>query len=320
MKKIVLTMLLVLCASCLRAMNYEEARNRAWFLTDKMAYELNLTAEQYDRAYQINLDYFMSLRSQSDCIGPYWQYRDVDLRCILYDWQYNLYRTLDYFFRPVRWYDAQWYYPVFDHYRYGYYYFDRPNIYATYYGGMWRRRGHNSPSPYLAMRPKHGVGLRDQYRQGWIGGGNMPPHEGFRPNASNRHNGGHGNHSNPNWNGSNHRPQGGGNARPGGMNGNGKPNDGLTIMRPWNGNKDARPGVGNHTSGRPSLGEGYRGKQQNGNNGTKSNGFRDGYINYRQTGRSSATPINNRTGVTPNSRGNANAQSSSRGGRSFGGR
>ena len=29
------------------AMSYEQARNQALFLTDKMAYELNLTEEQY---------------------------------------------------------------------------------------------------------------------------------------------------------------------------------------------------------------------------------------------------------------------------------
>ena len=77
------------------AMDYEEARQRAWFLTDKMAYELNLTPEQYDRAYEINLDYLMSIRTASDCSGYYWEYRNADLRCILFDWQYNLFRTID---------------------------------------------------------------------------------------------------------------------------------------------------------------------------------------------------------------------------------
>ena len=100
-------------------MDYEEARQRAWFLTDKMAYELNLTPEQYDRAYEINLDYLMSIRTASDCSGYYWEYRNADLRCILFDWQYNLFRTIDYFLRPIRWVRAGWYYPVCDHYRYG---------------------------------------------------------------------------------------------------------------------------------------------------------------------------------------------------------
>lgn len=124
--------LLLLCFAistfAAKAIDYVEARQQAWFLTDKMAYELNLTPEQYDRAYEINLDYLMSLRTPNDCSGYYWQYRNADFRYILYDWQYNIYCTLDYFFRPVRWSHAAWYYPVFDRYRHGYYYFNRPTI------------------------------------------------------------------------------------------------------------------------------------------------------------------------------------------------
>lgn len=176
MKRIALSLLLLVAAFSAKAMSYEEARQQAWFLTDKMAYELNLTSEQYDRAYQINLDYLMSVDTPSDCGGYYWQYRDADFRCVLFDWQYNLYRTLDYFFRPVRWVQSRWYYPVFDHYRYGYYYFDHPSVYVSYRGGMWRRRGHNDPSPYVAMVPARGFGMRDQYRnRNWTGGRNEPP-------------------------------------------------------------------------------------------------------------------------------------------------
>ena len=47
-------MLLTLTAT-ISAMSYEQAREQALFLTDKMAYELNLTEEQYDAAYEIIL-------------------------------------------------------------------------------------------------------------------------------------------------------------------------------------------------------------------------------------------------------------------------
>ena len=40
------------------AMSYEQARQEALYLTDKMAYELNLNDQQYNDAYEINLDYF----------------------------------------------------------------------------------------------------------------------------------------------------------------------------------------------------------------------------------------------------------------------
>ena len=144
MKRTLLTLIIAIMALTARAISYDDARQQAWFITDKMAYELNLTPEQYDRAYQINLDYLMSLNGPTDITGAYWQYRDIDLRCILFDWQYNLLSTLDYFYRPVRWYTSRWYYPVYDHYRIGYYYYTRPNIYITYHGCTWHRRPHTT--------------------------------------------------------------------------------------------------------------------------------------------------------------------------------
>ena len=62
MKKLVimLTALFTMTVSA-NAMSYEQARQQALFLTDKMAYELDLTEEQYEAAYEINLDYLMSV-------------------------------------------------------------------------------------------------------------------------------------------------------------------------------------------------------------------------------------------------------------------
>ena len=279
MKRILLSLLLVLLAFSVKAMNYEDAREQAWFLTDKMAYELNLTPEQYDRAYQINLDYLMSLRTPSDCNGYYWTYRDADLRCILFDWQYNLYRTLTYFYHPVRWYQTRWYYPVFDRYRYGYYYFDCPNVYVTYRGGMWRRRSHNDPSPYIAMRPHRGSGMRDHYHnRDWFGGNlNGRPNHNSRPNFNNERP----NHNNGRPNFNNGRPEY--NGRPGN---NGRPNN------------HNRPNTNN---GRPSR------PNNNGNN------FRDEYTNYRQTGNSgqNGRGFGNGIGTPTNNRGNNNRMNNS---------
>jgi len=46
------------------AMSYNAAKHEALFLSDKMAYELNLTAAQYEAVYEINLDYLMSLNGK----------------------------------------------------------------------------------------------------------------------------------------------------------------------------------------------------------------------------------------------------------------
>ena len=62
----------------LNAMSYEEARDRARFLTDKMAYELNLNDQQYNDAYEINLDYLMNIRTASDASSVYLEYRNAD--------------------------------------------------------------------------------------------------------------------------------------------------------------------------------------------------------------------------------------------------
>ena len=51
------------------AMSYEQARQQALFLTDKMAYELNLTEDQYEAAYEVNLDYLMSVDTYDDLYG-----------------------------------------------------------------------------------------------------------------------------------------------------------------------------------------------------------------------------------------------------------
>lgn len=164
MKRILMSFALMFAfALNMAAMDYAEARERAWFLTDKMAYELDLTPEQYDIAYQINLDYLLSIRTPSDCRGRYWHYRNTDLRYILFDWQYDLFRSLEYFYRPVRWVHASWYYPVCRHYRYGYYYFHRPTIYVSYRGCGWHRRGRSDRSPYYGMRITRRDGLRHQY-------------------------------------------------------------------------------------------------------------------------------------------------------------
>lgn len=258
MKRLLFILITAFCVgSQLRALPYDQARQEAWFLTDKMAYELNLTSDQYDRAYQVNLDYFLSIGSEADCYGYYWTYRDNDLRYILFDWQYSLYSTLDYFFRPVRWLRSAWYFPIFDHYRRGYYYFDRPLAYLSYRGVGWRRRGHNDRSPFAGYSPRPGGGLRDRYH-----GGGAPP---TRPEIG----------------------RGGHNDRPGFGNNNGRPGFGN------NGN-NGRPGFGNGNNSRPGFGNGNNGN--NGRPGNGNTGGRDNNTGGFGQGNSNNRPGNGNTG------------------------
>ena len=72
MKKMLFTLVAMLTiAVSANAMSYEQARREALFLTDKMAYELNLTDAQYEAAYEINLDYLTGVTSYNDVFGTY---------------------------------------------------------------------------------------------------------------------------------------------------------------------------------------------------------------------------------------------------------
>ena len=64
MKKLFFALMMLTVTISANAMSYEQARREALFLTDKMAYELNLTDEQYEAAYEINLDYLMGVTSR----------------------------------------------------------------------------------------------------------------------------------------------------------------------------------------------------------------------------------------------------------------
>ena len=90
MRRIILSIVAMLTISLsANAMTYEQARNEALFLTDKMAYELNLSSEQYEAAYEINLDYLMGVTSRNDVFGTYWERRNLDMSYILLEWQWN---------------------------------------------------------------------------------------------------------------------------------------------------------------------------------------------------------------------------------------
>ncbi len=147
MKKMILSLIAMLAiAAQANAMSYEQARNEALFLTDKMAYELNLNDAQYEAAYEINLDYLMGVTSHTDVFGPYWDRRNADIRFILYSWQWDAFCAATYFYRPLYWSAGYWHFGIYARYPYrDYYYFGRPRFYVTYRGGhSWRMNGGRS--------------------------------------------------------------------------------------------------------------------------------------------------------------------------------
>ena len=182
------------------AMSYEQARNQALFLTDKMAYELNLTDQQYEAAYEINLDYLMRIDNADDLYGAYWRQRNLDLSYILLDWQYRAYVDASYFYRPLYWNDGFWHFGIYARYPHrDFFYFGCPNFVWTYSGGhSWM---HNGGRSWYYGRPWNGPrdggphpGMRRNWDNGRYGAGFVyqhgqrtwaqAPQRGFRPNGN----------------------------------------------------------------------------------------------------------------------------------------
>ena len=187
--------LLLTVALSTMAMSYEQARDRALFLTDKMAYELNLNDEQYEAAYEVNLDYLMSISTYDDLYGTYWTRRNMDLSYILFDWQYNAFCSAAYFYRPLIWTDGVWRFSIYARYpNRTYFYFGRPAFYATYYGGhSWHRNGGRSWYHGRTFGPRPGesrFGMRDRYDRGDFRGqrGHDRRHDNGRYDRNNRRN------------------------------------------------------------------------------------------------------------------------------------
>lgn len=203
MKKfiIVLVAMVTMTVTSASAMSYEQARQQALFLTDKMAYELNLTDDQYEAAYEINLDYLMGVNSVDDLYGAYWRQRNLDLSYILLDWQYRSYLNATYFYRPLYWDGGFWHFGIYARYPHrDYYFFGRPQFYMSYHGGhSWRMNGGRSwynGREFGGPRPggQQRIGMRDGFNRGDFGRGqsfgnmnrNNTPQFGNRTQNNNR--------------------------------------------------------------------------------------------------------------------------------------
>lgn len=180
MKKFILALvaMVTMTFTTASAMSYEQARQQALFLTDKMAYELNLTDDQYEAAYETNLDYLMSVNTVDDLYGIYWRQRNMDLSYILLDWQYRTFINASYFYRPLYWDAGYWHFGIYARYPHrDYFYFGRPHFYVSYRGGhSWRMNGGRSwyhgrdfGGPRPGGHPR--VGMRDGFNRGDFGRG-----------------------------------------------------------------------------------------------------------------------------------------------------
>ena len=231
-------------------MPYNTARNEALFLSDKMAYELGLTATQYEAVYEINLDYLLNLDTRADVFGFWWDVRNRDLCYVLSTWQYDRFLASEWFYRPVIWTNTGVTFSIYSRYGVGRMFFDRPAVFVTFRGGHSHRNGSFYSGHHFDRRPN-------------------PPrdHGNHGSNHNNHNNGNHNNNGgwNHNGNGNHNNHNGNGNWNHGG-NHNGTPN-GNGNHNPSTGNGHRPSGNGNHS---PSMGGGFGNGHGNGSAHTPS--------------------------------------------------
>ncbi|WP_278902283.1 hypothetical protein [Leyella stercorea] len=179
MRRLFATIVMVLgFAVAASAMSYSQAREQALFLTDKMAYELNLTDDQYEAAYEINLDYLLSVNSDDELYGDYWRWRNIDFSYVLLDWQYRMFCEAAYFYRPLYFSAGVWHFAIYARYPHrDYFYFNRPTVYVSYRGGhSWRQNNGSSWYSGRTFGSRRGgdahFGMRDGFKRGDYGRGN----------------------------------------------------------------------------------------------------------------------------------------------------
>lgn len=203
MKRILFIFLAAILSTtvCNAAMSNSKVRKETRFLTDKMAYEMNLSTEQYNDVYEINYDFIAGinylmddvLRGEEWALNRYYDYLDVrndDLRWVLSNRQYSRFMQATYFFRPVYISGSRWSFRVYITYtNTNHYYFPRPYHYRTYCGGHYRTHFHNVS--YYRGRHNHpsyngNFRIRDDKsyytsRRSDFGSVNIRPNSGKRP-------------------------------------------------------------------------------------------------------------------------------------------
>ncbi len=150
MKKLLLTLLVVMSSASVFAMSSYRARQEAWFLTDKMAYELYLTEDQMEDVFEINYDYFRSLVNYRLPYTLEYNRRLEDLSFVLSAWQWRKFRAIEDFVTPVKVINTSWSFVIYNRYVRGLNYYNKPRVYSIYVGGH-----KNNPGYYKGRQPMH---------------------------------------------------------------------------------------------------------------------------------------------------------------------
>ena len=207
---LMMIVMLAITIPAMGAMSSSKVRQNTRFLTDRMAYELNLTQEQYDDAYEVNYDfinnvrYIMSDVARGDyyAVDRYYDFLDIrndDLRWILSSSQYQRFMDIEYFYRPIYTQNNRWAFRIYNVYsNINFFFYAKPYHYSSYRGGHYRTHYnnisfyksrwnsryhfHDSYYNYRSIRNdrKFDVHRRNDF------GINPNNHNGYRPNENHR--------------------------------------------------------------------------------------------------------------------------------------
>ena len=143
MKKFFITLVLAAVAVVnANAMSVSRSSREARFLTDKMAWELNLNTYQIEDIYEINYDYFRSLASVYDNNIFAYEMRNQEIQYVLTPSQWIRYKSIEYFFTPVHVVNSAWVIGVHNHYAHNHFYYSAPAGYRHYDGGHAHNKNH----------------------------------------------------------------------------------------------------------------------------------------------------------------------------------
>lgn len=326
MKKILLFVFAIgMVTMNMAAMSASKVRKNTRFLTDRMAYELKLSPEQYNDAYEINFDFINDVRYLMDdvVIGNAWALEDYyglldirndDMRWVLSRQQYNRFLGIEYFYRPIFASKGNWNFRVYIAYpNINFFYFGKPYHYRTYNGGHCR--AHYNDRSYYRNRYQHDIYNgshsmkdHDKYYRDDFG---VTPRPGSSTRPSNRP-------SRPGSSDSS-RPSGSSSSRPGSTTTN-RPS-GSSPSRPSTSGSSSessttrpstttRPSSGSSSS-RPSTSGSSSSEKENKRKENKSSSSRSNNSNTEVSKR----PSSNSSSSSSESRGNSNSSGSNRGGR-----
>jgi hypothetical protein len=308
-----MSLLMVLTFPAMAAMSTSKMRQHSRFLTDRMAYELNLSSSQYDDVYEVNYDFLSRTRYLVDdvvagytsALDEYYDYLDVrndDLRWILTSSQYRRFLEKEYFYRPIyTTTSGTWGFRIYQIYTdITHFYFGKPSHYSSYKGAHYRSN-FNNVSYYKSQHSS-------RYKNNDVYHGNFTMGKTMKKEQSNK---GENFNSRPNSNNPNYNNGGNGNN---GTNGNVSRPSNSNSNKVNNGNSNRDEGTVNSTSSEKSSSSSSKGSNRTSSRTSRSDSSKSNSSksNGTSTSTSRSSSKSNSTNTTRTNSNNSSGRNAKR--------